>query len=80
MRYTAVSRSDGDRVVTGAAATAVASVVPPPEVYFVCLAFHVPSLAEVQALPGMSNPALRDMLARVFDFPIDADEQRHTGV
>ena len=45
------------------------------------LAYHVPSLAELRAFPGMTNPALRDMLSRVFDLPVDAvEELRAAGV
>lgn len=74
--YTAASLFDAG----GVTADTAASVVPPPEVYFVGLAFHVPSLAELRAFPGMTNPALRDMLSRVFDLPVDAEEFRAAGV
>lgn len=50
-------------------ADAASSVVPPPEVYFVGLAFHVPSVREMQALPGVDNPALLGLLETVFDLP-----------
>lgn len=64
-RYSAASRFDAG----GVAADAASSVVPPPEVYFVGLAFHVPSVRELQALPGLDNPALLALLETVFDLP-----------
>lgn len=77
-RYTAASRFDAG----GATADPKSSshqVVPPPEVYFVGLAFHVPTVAEVRASTVLDNsPALRRMLVDVFDLPVcDAGAQRH---
>lgn len=74
--YTAASLFDAG----GVTADTAASVVPPPEVYFVGLAFHSPSLAELRAFPGMANPALREMLSRVFDLPVDEEEFGSAGV
>lgn len=44
------------------------------------LVFHMPSLTELRAFPGMANPALREMLSRVFDLPVDAEEFGLAGV
>lgn len=74
--YTAASLFDAG----GVTADTATSVVPPPEVYFVGLAFHAPSLAELRACPGMANPALREMLSRVYDLPADAEEFGSAGV
>ncbi|CAM9448131.1 unnamed protein product [Laminaria digitata] len=74
--YTAASLFDAG----GVSADTAASVIPPPEVYFVGLAFHVPSLAELRAFPGMTNPSLRDMLSRVFDLPVDAEDFGSAGL
>ncbi|CAM9696471.1 unnamed protein product [Scytosiphon promiscuus] len=72
VRYTAASRFDAG-TVTAETTSWSSHVVPPPEVYFVGLAFHVPSVAELAALPQLgSNPALRRMLAQVFDLPVGA--------
>lgn len=70
VRYSAASRFDAG----GVAADAADLVVPPPEVYFVCLVFHMPSVADLRALPALRNPALRRMLGRVFDLPVDIEE------
>lgn len=84
-RYTAASRFDAGSVTADAALSSSTShVVPPPEVYFVSLAFHVPSVAELRALPGLdTNPALRTVLDEVFDFPVgdaEASDRRSTGM
>ena len=65
-RYTAASRFDAGCVTADPASSF--HVVPPPEVYFVGLAFRVPSVAELRALP--LSPALRRTLADVFDLPV----------
>lgn len=75
VRYTAASLFDAG----GVTAKAALNVVPPPEVYFVGLAFHAPSVAELQALPSLENTALREMLAGVFDLPISAEKMGCTG-
>lgn len=71
-RYTAASRFDAGSVSADTASSSSTShVVPPPEVYFVCLAFHVPSVAELRALVGLDTTrALRSVLDQVFDFPV----------
>lgn len=71
-RYTAASRFDAGSV-TAETTSRSSHVVPPPEVYFVGLAFHVPSVAELGTLPQLgSNPAFRRMLAQDFDLPFEA--------
>lgn len=75
-RYTAASRFDAGCVTADPAASF--HVVPPPEVYFVGLAFHVPSVAELRALT--LSVALRSTLARVFDLPVsDADHEHEAA-
>lgn len=71
-RYTAASRFDAGSVTADTASPSSTShVVPPPEIYFVGLTFHVPSVAELRALPGLdATPALQTMLDQVFDFPV----------
>lgn len=69
-RYTAASRFDAGCVTANPSSSL--QVVPPPEVYFVGLAFHVPSVTELRALP--LSPALRKTLAQVFDLPVDDAE------
>ncbi|CAN0533709.1 unnamed protein product, partial [Ectocarpus sp. 12 AP-2014] len=56
-------------------------VVPPPEVYFVGLAFHVPTVAEVRASAVLdNNPALLRVLVDVFDLSLgDGGAQRHAN-
>eukprot|EP00752_Nemacystus_decipiens_P016486 g14737.t1 len=66
VRYTAASRFDAGCVTANPSSSF--HVVPPPEVYFVGLAFHVPSVAELRALP--LSPALWKTLADVFDIPV----------
>ncbi|CAM9798232.1 unnamed protein product, partial [Ectocarpus fasciculatus] len=77
-RYTAASRFDAGGV-TADTESSSHQVVPPPEVYFVGLAFHVPSVAEVRgSAVSDNNPALRRVLEDVFDLPLgDAGAQRH---
>lgn len=84
-RYTAASRFDAGGVAADTVSSSSTShVVPPPEVYFISLAYHVPSVAELRALPGLdTNPALRTVLNEVFDFPVGdvgASSRQSTGV
>lgn len=65
-RYTAASRFDAGCVTADPALSF--HVVPPPEVYFVGLAFQVPTVAELRALP--LSPDLRRTLGQVFDLPV----------
>lgn len=71
MLYSATSRFDTGGVTRDAAR--VVAVVPPPEVYFLCLAFHVPSKADLLSMAEMNNPTLRSMLTRVFDVRVDVE-------
>ncbi|CBJ25527.1 conserved unknown protein [Ectocarpus siliculosus] len=77
-RYTAASRFDAGGVAADTESSSH-QVVPPPEVYFVGLAFHVPAVTEVRASAVLdNNPALRRVLVDVFDLPVgDAGAQRH---
>lgn len=73
VRYTASTRYGAG----GVAANSPCQIVPPPEVYFLCLASHLPSAAELRASPGLKNLALRAMLADVFDLPVGLGQ--HVG-
>ncbi|CAB1101529.1 unnamed protein product [Ectocarpus sp. CCAP 1310/34] len=79
-RYTAASRFDAGGV-TADTESSSQHVVPPPEVYFVGLAFHVPTVAEVRASAVLgNNPALLRVLVDVFDLPVgDGGAQRHAN-
>ncbi|CAN0163461.1 unnamed protein product [Ectocarpus sp. 12 AP-2014] len=79
-RYTAASRFDAGGV-TADTESSSHQVVPPPEVYFVGLAFHVPTIAEVRASAALdNNPALLRVLVDVFDLPVgDGGAQRHAN-
>lgn len=67
VRYSAASKFQASDVTSSAS-----FVVPPPEVYFVCLACHLPPTKDLRAFLRRANPAQRRMMENTFDLRLDA--------
>ncbi|CAM9985385.1 unnamed protein product [Discosporangium mesarthrocarpum] len=78
VRYTALGGGQGAGQGVGVSprgknGDSGSSAVPPPEVYFVGLVFHMPNVGEVLQLPHVSgNPWLRGLLEERFDLELGA--------